>query len=111
VAKSDEVLSQQRLSRSFDSCHFDSTLCMFCQGTEQEKIHNVATMPLSERLLSLVQYDQIMRVRLSRVSDLIAAECKCHLTCLVQFERRAKKRKAETGIEKTDTLWKVYAMS
>lgn len=69
----------------------DWAKCMFCQQADSKSIHNVETLEKSRDILSLAQNDPVMCLRLSDVNDLIAAEGKYHLKCLVQFERKARK--------------------
>ena len=57
-------------------------------------MHNVSTMELSEKIMSLAQSDLIMRVRMANVSDLVASEGKYHLKCWRgTWERRASRGK------------------
>ena len=69
---------------------------MFCQVKETSKLRSVMTMNLSDKILQLAKSDLYMRVRLAGIADLIAAEGKYHPQCLVEFERKMKK-KAEGG--------------
>ena len=49
---------------------------MFCQNENSTNIHNVSTLELSGKILSLALNDVVMRVRLANVGDLVAAEGK-----------------------------------
>ena len=72
---------------------------MFCQkSVKREELHNIEYMEKSNQIMSNALFDPIMRVRLSGVSDLPAAEGKYHLPCLVKFESKVEK------IRKTGTL-------
>jgi hypothetical protein len=77
--------------RSIREHSVDWNKCMFCQNSEITNMHEVSTMTLSEKIIGLSQYDQVMRVRMSNVSDLMASEGKYHLKCWVYFQRRMNK--------------------
>lgn len=79
-----------RVSRSSNST-VNWNLCIFCQLVNIIGIRNVSTMGLSEKIINLAKNDLVMRVRLAGISDLIAAEGKYHLKCLVQFEQKHKR--------------------
>ena len=72
----------------------DWSLCMFCQTHNNKKVHRVETLEKSADLLERTATDPVMRIRLSGVCDLIAAEGCYHLTCLITFERRCMKAKS-----------------
>ena len=91
--------SQSRPKRQELQVNFEQ--CMFCQSCNTAAMRNVATMMLSNRILESAKSDPTMRIRLANVVDLVAAEAKYHLKCLVQFDRRVKKQ-AETPDQKTD---------
>jgi len=62
--------------------------CMFCQHIHiKQKLISVCTFKKSNEILESARYDQVLRVRLSGVHDLIAAEGKYHLNCYVNFTR------------------------
>ena len=65
--------------------------CMFCQTDKREELHNIEYMKKSVQIMEDAKFDTIMRVRLSGISDLPAAEGKYHLPCLVTFERKVEK--------------------
>ena len=81
---------QDRISRSSQS-DMNWSLCIFCQKNEGANIRNVATMNLSDKILSYAKDDRIIRIRLAGVQDLIAAEGKYHLPCFSRFERQHTK--------------------
>jgi hypothetical protein len=60
------------------------------------------TFKMSENVIQNAQYNFKVRVRLSGVSDLIAAEAKYHLPCLSAFNRYAEKAKRE--VKETDQV-------
>ena len=93
---------QSKLSRSCCPA-VDWNICIFCQATSTVDLHNIATFALSEKIISLSENDLVMSVRLSGISDLIAAEGKYHLKCLVTFERRHSRRMAKPPDEQEDT--------
>jgi len=53
------------------------------------------TLKMSEQII-VAQFNYKLRVRLAGVCDLIAAEAKYHLLCLIAFKRNAEKAKLET---------------
>jgi len=63
-------------------------------------MHNVATMALSDKILTMAKHDLTMRVRLANVVDLVAAEGKYHLKCLVCFERKMLKAQKDVPSER-----------
>ena len=69
-------------------------LCMFCQTLGKKKVHRVQTLEKSGEILEYANTDPVMRLRLSGVNDLIAAEGCYHLSCLISFERRSAKVKS-----------------
>lgn len=71
--------------------------CMFCQSVKREDLHNIEYMKKSKQIMEDASLDPVMRVRLSGISDLLAAEGKYHLSCLVNFERKVEKIR-KTGI-------------
>ena len=65
---------------------------MFClDATVKEKLFNAATFRKSKSILGASKYDPVIHIRLSGVSDLIAAEGKYHNSCYQRFSRRASK--------------------
>ena len=89
---------ENRPSRRSSREHaIDWNLCMFCQDTSIGNMHNVSTMELSEKIISLAQSDLIMRVRMANVSDLVASEGKYHLKCWVLFQSRQAGTHSQTG--------------
>ena len=76
----------------------DWTKCMFCQAVKREELHNIEYMKKSKQIMEDARLDPVMRVRLSGISDLPAAEGKYHLSCLVNFERKV------ANIRKTGVL-------
>ena len=54
-------------------------------------------MKKSKQIMEDARLDPVMRVRLSGISDLPAAERKYHLSCLVNFERKVEKNR-KTGV-------------
>lgn len=77
--------------RSFQSA-INWALCMFCQEKKKAKLHSVETLEKSAEIILNAQSDPTMRIRLSGVSDLIAAEGCYHLKCLVKSQREASKK-------------------
>ena len=99
--KSDDKMQEpqdQTKSRRCMSDHYtDWNLCMFCQegnDCQKGKMRNVRELGFSTKILNLSQRDTTMRVRLSNVSDLIAAEGKYHFQCWVEFQRKVEKLSA-----------------
>ena len=83
---------RQPSTRSNREKAIDWGVCMFCQEAGDSKnIRNVATMELSQKVISLAELDSTMHVRLANISDLVAADGKYHLKCWVQFQRRESK--------------------
>ena len=67
--------------------------CVCLSNENSTNIHNVSTLELSEKILSLAPNDVLctmMRVHLANVEDLVAAEGKYHLQCWVEFDCRIK---------------------
>ena len=64
---------------------------MFCQCVKREDLHNIEYMKKSKQIMEDASLDPFMRVRLSGISDLPAAEGNYHLSCLVDFERKFEK--------------------
>ena len=93
-------------SRRASSCPVNWEMCIFCQREESKTvIHNIETLEKSRSIVSLSEKDPVMRIRLSGVNDLIAAEGKYHLKCLVQFERKMQKHvKSISDIGERDTV-------
>ena len=81
--------NQPRPHRQTLQANFE--LCIFCQSSNTSGMRNVATMKLSDRLMESAKLDTVMGIRLANVVDLVAAEGKYHLKCLVQFERKIEK--------------------
>ena len=95
--------TSSRTSRK--SIHMDSDRCMFCQDDDRRKMHNVVTMALSDKILTMAKHDLTMRVRLANVVDLVAAEGNYHLKCLVCFERKMFNAQKDVPSEReTDTV-------
>ena len=68
-------------------------------------MHNVVTMALSDKILTMAKHDLTMRVRLANVVDLVAAEGNYHLKCLVCFERKMFNAQKDVPSEReTDTV-------
>lgn len=72
------------------------SLCMFCQMVGKRKVHRVQTFEKSTDIIEHAKTDPVMSIRLSGVSDLIAAEGCYHLGCLIAFERRSVHVKTST---------------
>ena len=67
---------------------------MFCQAHNNKKVHRVETLEKSADLLERTATDPVISIRLSGVSDLIAAVACYHLTCLSTFDIRCMKAKS-----------------
>ena len=65
---------------------------MFCQAVKREEQHNIEYMNKSKQMMEDTRFDPVIRVRLSGISDLPAAEGNYHLSCLVNFERKVEKK-------------------
>ena len=89
----EQQLHQQSCSNQKQAINW--TFCMFWQEKGTKSIQNVSTMELSEKMITLAQQDQVMRVRLTNISDLVAAEGKYHLKCWVQFQGKKSKSKTK----------------
>ena len=95
--KMQEPQDQTKSRRCMSDHYIDWNLCMFCQegnDCQKGKMRNVCELGFSTKILNLSQRDTTMRVRLSNVSDLIAAEGKYHLQCWVEFQRKVEKLSA-----------------
>ena len=80
--------------------------CIFCQNEHsKERLSSVMTFKMSENVIQNAQFNYKVRVRLSGVSDLIAAEAKYHLPCLSAFNRYAEKIKRETKQTDLALVW------
>jgi len=86
----------------------DWAKCIFCQDERkgkpgkkvcksQTELHDIRTMHLSRKILELSNVDTALRIRLAGTVDLIAAEGKYHLSCLIKFEREAEKQRLDVG--------------
>jgi len=79
--------------------HFDKALCIFCEASKDENLHNMQTlgMDLKLRQMSSALQDDKMLVRLSE-GDVIAVEAKYHLTCYTTYIRKlSKPQETEPG--------------
>ena len=68
----------------------DWTKCMFCQCVKREDLYNIEYMKKSKQIMEDTSLDPVMRVRLSGISDLPAAEGNYHLSCLVKLKKSAR---------------------
>ena len=69
-----------------------SDLCIFCQTSKyRTQLFNVTTFAVSNSILNNSKPDNTMRIRLSGINDLIAAEAKYHKSCLNCFENSSRK--------------------
>ena len=75
--------------RSLDPVDWEK--CIFCQSVKRLDLHNIEYMKKSIQIMEDGSLDPVMRVRLSGISDLPAAEGKYHLSCLVNFERKVER--------------------
>ena len=81
----------------------DWDVCMFCQDTSlKETLCSVTTLKMSDTILNLSKFDQDVHVRLSGISDIIAAEGKYHPKCFKKFQYNASKAKTTSETQKTD---------
>lgn len=66
--------------------------CMFCQEVNSKlRLSMVSTLNMSGRILAASKYDQILSVHLASVSDLSAAEGRCHTACYMKLLRKTTK--------------------
>lgn len=73
------------------------TYCMFCQNhNTREKLSAVTTFNVSQKILEFAKYDHPLFVRVSAISDLIAAEGKYHPNCYKRFLKNATKTKDDS---------------
>ena len=81
------------------STPIDWELCIFCQQQIKQKLFNITTFSVSDMVLKNAKYDNILRVKLGNVSDLIAAEGKYHLKCMNAFKYDTQKTEKESKCE------------
>ena len=73
----------------------DWNLCIFCQTSNKDKLFNISTFSVSNKILQDSKLENTMRLRLAGVNDLIAAEGKYHNKCLNAFKYDIQKTKKE----------------
>ena len=66
-------------------------LCIFCQENCRDKLFNITTFSVSNRVLQNAKFDNLLRDRLGNVSNLIAVEGKYHLKCMNAFKYDTQK--------------------
>ena len=74
----------------------------------RERLSSVTTFKMSENIIQNAQFNYKVRIRLSGVTDLIAAVAKYHLSCLSAFNRRREKAKREKRKAKETDLGLVW---
>ena len=80
--------------------------CIFCQNEHsRERLSPVMTFKMSENIIQNAQFNYKVRIRLSRVTDHIAAEAKYHLSCLSAFNRHGEKAKREAKETDLGLVW------
>lgn len=76
--------------------------CMFCQVSTTEKLSSISTFKMSQNIVEASRFDQRLNIRLSGISDLIAAEGKYHGNCYKSFVRRTSKTEEKINNMVTD---------
>ena len=97
ASSSSPTVNYPETSRSFRKSisPMNWELCLFCQENCHDKLFNIATFSVSDRVLQNAKFDNLLRVRLGNVSDLIAAEGKYHLNCMNAFRYETQKTLTE----------------
>ena len=73
----------------------DWNLCIFCETSNKDKLFNISTFSVSNKILQDSKLENTMRLRLAGVNELIAAEGKYHNKCLNAFKYDTQKTKKE----------------
>jgi hypothetical protein len=73
----------------------DWNLCILCQTSNKDKLFNISTFSISNKILQDSKLENTMRLRLAGVNDLRAAEGKYHSKCLNAFKYDTQKTKKE----------------
>ena len=60
------------------------------------KLCSVMTKRVSDEIMAAAQLCHEIRGCLANINGLIAAEAKCHLSCMIEFHRSTKKIKEES---------------
>ena len=71
----------------------------------RERLSSVMTFKMSENIIQNAQFNYKVRIRLSGVTDLTAAEAKYHLSCLSAFNRHREKAKREAKETDLGLVW------
>ena len=69
--------------------------CIFCQAEKKECTHQVLSFDRNDCIVKLASVDFELSVRISGITDLIAAEAKYHSSCLRQCQRLAVRSNEE----------------
>jgi len=101
LSSSNQEANQQNVSLRSKTPQINWKQCIFCQQDRNEALHLIQEMKVSSRILEAAKYDQTLRVKLSCVNDLTAADGTYHRSCMVQFDRRTKQM-ANISPESTD---------
>ncbi len=103
--------SSSQMSSSTDAEHpflrhsvpaLNKGLCIFCQKDTSKPTCLVMTEPVSNKILQMIQDDNIMSCRLAGISDLIAADARYHLQCYVEYCRKSKSSKDSCSSSNVD---------
>ena len=78
---------EQVATRSAVKSKLNANYCIFCQQESSKKTYLITRLDASNAVLEAAQYSYDMRYRLAGISDLVAAKCKYHLNCYVNFKR------------------------
>ena len=68
----------------------DWNLCIFCQTFNKDKLFNISTFSVSNKILQDSKLENTMSLRLAGINDLIAAEGKYHNKCLNAYTENEK---------------------
>ena len=68
----------------------DCNLFISCQTFNKDKLFNISTLSVSNRILQDSKLENTMSLRLAGVNDLIAAEGKYHNKCLNAYTENEK---------------------